>query len=510
MADRDIWNNADWMQRRQTYKRYQEWYEGVPLAATMQKRDKSSGEKIRRFPLDFNITKLACDVHRDIMRGIPDYDDPLAVRATVEREDNSDLAERLEHVINEKVWRPSHGGPLQQEAMLAMNIFGGTVFKLAWEPWEQDLPYRLAVRLIKSPGHIDPTVDWLNPWKMLECYIGYEISARDAEIKYGIKVDDSRRNALYMEHWTPTEYRIAINDQVPEMKWDGQKFRLEGKNPWGFVPIFYVPHERTTKEIFGDSLIPCQKELVKEINARARDLADIVRATTPGLLFGRDIDRTLSVRRVKVDGLEVMKIIDLGRSRPSQSGGGMPDVFSSPTPDIPQALVEFPRTLLDFWMMMTRISPAIFGLDDTKSGRITGPAIAQRMWTSIAYATTGRINFSDTKTAIDRSIATLLASKEESGAFEELKIKPPGITSEMAQMGIGQVYPPMIPLDREERHREMIDRLREGGASVELYLRKMGVKDIDGEKAHIIEWMEERARVAAMSKPQPQEKESDD
>lgn len=504
MTDRDIWNDSGWMQRRQTYKRYKEWYEGVPLAATMEKRDKSSGEKIRRFPLNFNITKIACDVHRDIMRGIPDYDDPLAVRATVEREDSPDLAERLERVVNEKVWRPSHGGPLQQEAMLAMNIYGGTVFKLAWEPWEQDLPYRLAVRLIRNPGHINPTADWLNPWKLLECYIGYEISARDAEIKYGIKVPNSKRDALYMEHWTPTEYRIAIDDQVPVMKWNNRKFKLEGENPWGFVPIFYVPHERTTKELFGDSLIPCQEKLVKEINSRARDLADIVRATTPGLLFGRDIDRTLSVRRVKVDGLEVKKIIDLGRSRPTQSGGGSPDVFPSPTPDIPQALVEFPRTLLDFWMMIARISPAIFGLDDTRSGRITGPAIAQRMWTSIAYATTGRINFSDAKTSVDKSIAMLLVSKEAAGAFEELGIESPGVTREMAQMNISQVYPPMIPLDREERHREMIDRLRESGVSIEAYLREMGVKDIDGERTRIVAWMEERARIEAVSKPQPQ------
>ena len=510
MADRDIWNDADWMQRRQACKRHKEWYEGVPLAATMEKRDKSSGEKIRRFPLDFNITKIACDVHRDIMRGIPDYDDPLAVRAAVEREGNPDLAERLEYVINEKVWRPSHGGPLQQEAMLAMNVYGGTVFKLSWEPWEQDLPYRLAVRLIKSPGYINPTADWLNPWKLLECYVGYEISARDAKIKYGIKVSDPRRNALYMEHWTPTKYRIAINDQVPVMKWNSQKFKLEGENPWGFVPIFYVPHERTTKEIFGDSLIPCQEELVREINSRARDLADIIRATTPGLFFGRDIDRALTVRRIIVDGIEVKKVVDLGRSRPTQSGGGSPDIFASPTPDISQALIEFPQTLLNFWMMMARISPAIFGLDDTSSGRITGPAIAQRMWTSIAYATTGRINFSDAKTAVDRSVATLLASKEESGAFKKLEIEPPGITSEMAQMNISQVYPPMIPLDREERHREMIDRLREGGVSIESYLREMGVKDINGERARIISWMEEMARIDAMSKPQPQEKKNDD
>jgi len=490
--DRDIWESTEWQSRRLKYQQYEQWFDGTKLDGTMPTRDRETGEKVRKFPLDINLVELACTVHRDLVRGMPDQDDPLFVQSVVDR--GTENAEALENLINEGVWRPSHGGPLQQEALLSMMIYGGTVLKVSWEPWEIELPYGTAIRLIKNPGHIMPRADWLNPWKLLECYVGYEISAEDAMAKYGIEV--ASPTALYMEHWTDSEYRITVNDRVVKMKIGDDAWTLAGENPLGFVPIFYIPHERTTKELWGDSLVEGQTELVEEVNARTADLADVVRKSLPGVLLGTDITRNPSMRKVTADGQVVLRIVDLGNSRAMQGGSVKPEAKEMPTPDLPEELSRFPKTLLDFWMMVSRISPAVFGLDDTSSGRITGPAIAQRMWTSIAHAVTARSNFADAKTSADKAALRLIVSKRDSVEFPVPEITPRQIMTTK----IMQRWPEMIPLDQEVRHREMIERLGQFGISIEGYLKAMGIEDVEGERQRILDWMKEQMDTEAEAK----------
>lgn len=502
MADRDIWNDPSWRRRRQLYVQYRQWFDGTKLDATLPIRD-SDGQAARRYPLDINLTELGCTIHRDLARGIPDQDDALFVYTSTDRKMGAEKAEELDIIINEGVWIPSHGGPLQQEALLAMMIYGGTVLKLSWEPWEIfDLPYGMAVRLIKNPGNILPRWDWLNPWKLTECYVGYEISAEDAKAKYGINAEAP--TALYMEHWTPFKYRIAVDDQVVSVKWEEDVIKLEGENPLGFVPIFYIPHERSVQELFGDSMVPRQRELVLEVNSRVADLADIVRKTLPGVWVGSDLGHSLNVKRVTSGGQLVAQIVDIGRTRPMQGGSAKPVVTPAPTPGLPEELVRFPNALLDFWMMLARISPAVFGLDDTSSGRITGPAIAQRMWTSIAHAITVRCNFADAKTTLDKAILRALVAKKSDLVKLGASVPDGLLPSLIARMNIRQLWHEMIPLDKEIKHREMIERLAGFGISPETYLKAMGIEDVEGERERIVEWMNEQAEVEEKYKPEPQ------
>jgi len=502
MADRDIWNDPNWMARRRLCAQYRQWFDGAKLGATSPTRD-NEGRPVKRYPLDINLAELGCTIHRDLARGMPDQDDALFVYASTDRKVGAERAEELDAVINEGVWLPSHGGPLQQEALLAMMVYGGTVLKLSWEPWEIfDLPYGMAVRLIKNPSNIQPTWDWLNPWKLTECYVGYEISAADAKVKYGINTDAP--TALYMEHWTPYDYQIAVDDKVVSVMWEEERIFLKGENPLGFVPIFYVPHERSVQELFGDSMVPRQRELVLEINSRVADLADIVRKSLPGIWVGSDLGHTLNVKRVTANGQLVAKIVDIGRTRPMQGGSAKPTVSSAPMPDLPEELSRFPNTLLNFWMMMSRISPAVFGLDDTSSGRITGPAIAQRMWTSIAHAITVRCNFADAKTQLDKAILRTLVVKKGDLAKLGASVPEGLLPSLIARMNIRQLWPEMIPLDKEVKHREMIERLAGFGISIESYLTAMGVEDVEGERERIMTWMDQQAETEEKYKPEPQ------
>ena len=502
----DIWESAEWIARRQECSRRSNWYEGLPLDRTNEKRDRETGDLVKQFPLRINLVRLSCDIHRDLARGIPNRGDPLIVRAAVERSGNiGETAEKLENIINDKLWRPSHGGPIQQEALLSMNIYDGAVFKLSWEPWDTDLPYRLAVRLIKNPGFINPVWDPQNPWRMLECYYGFKISPEVAKLKYGVTARQDNLPVLYLEHWTRDDWRVTVDERVPTMEWGDNKWELQGDNPWSFVPFYYIPHERTTK-LFGDSQVDGQEALNKDINSKMAVLSDTVRASWPGLLWGHDLDRSLDVRRIVYEGKVVTLVADAGRTRNVQ-GAQPPTLAAIPTPDIPPAIASFPQDLLNFWMMIERISPATFGMDDTSSGRITGPAVTNRMWTSMAHSTTECINFSEGKTILDGDALRILAEREKSGAFEELGIEPPGIALE--SMEIRQSWPPMIPADRSDKHDEYIERLREYGISPQEYLKEMGEDDVEGEMSRIEAWMRLEAEIEAASKPQPQERQSE-
>lgn len=508
MSDRDIWNDPDWTVRRQECRRRARWYEGLPLDKTNEKRNRETGELVKKFPLRINLVKLSCDVHRDLARGIPDRGDPLIVRAAVERSDGvAEQAELLETTLNDKLWRPSHGAAIQQEALLAMNIYDGVVLKLSWEPWDTDLPYRLAVRLIKNPSFIKPVWDPQNPWRMLECYYGFEISPGVAKIKYGITPRQDDISVLYMEHWTKKEWSISVDERTPTMKWDNHTWQLKGENPWGIVPFYYIPHERSTK-LFGDSQVDGQEELNKDVNSKLTVISDTVKASWPGLLWGHDLDRSLSVRKIVLDGQVIAYVVDTGRTRNVQ-GAQPPSLDAIPTPDIPESIASFPQDLLNFWMMIERISPATFGMDDTQSGRITGPVVANRMWTSMAHSTTECINFSTGKTILDSDALRILVEREGSGTFTELGIESPGITVDASSAQITQNWPPMIPADRGAKHSEFIERLQQHGISLEKYLSAMKEDDVAGEMVRIEAGMRLEAEIEALSRPIAKESESE-
>ena len=84
-SNRDIWEEGAWASRRKKHRRYAELFEGKHLKETTGRRNRETGKKARKYPLDINLIKLACGIHRDVARGIPVRDQPLIVRAVVER-----------------------------------------------------------------------------------------------------------------------------------------------------------------------------------------------------------------------------------------------------------------------------------------------------------------------------------------------------------------------------------------------------------------------------------------
>jgi hypothetical protein len=445
-----------------------------------------------------NMAKLGCDLHRDLARGMVEPGDLLAVSTSIRRDDMFPNAAVVEDLIN-SIWTWSNGGPIQQEGMLHMNIYGGCSYQIVYEPWNYNLPYRLAVRLHSDPSFIYSTCDQTDNWHMLQCYIGYEIDHAVAALKYGIEVSE-HEPVLYMEEWTLDSWEVRINGEVPVMKFNGAEYRLAGENIWGFIPVFYIPHERATRYL-GEGAIRGTEELIKHINARAGNISDLVQATRPGMLWATDVmTNSFEAHPMTVEGNTVAYVINLGNTKP-QPSSNPPALHAMPITDIPPGLVGYPRELVDYWMMLARIAPASFGLDDTQSGRITGPAVHARMLTSVAHATTERINYTAGKTEIDRCLIRALSALAALEEYASLNARPiPALGADDVWMEISQSWPPNLLLDKEKMLEGLLMRLQSNGISIEDFLRALGVKDIEGERDRILAWLDDQTQIEVKAK----------
>jgi hypothetical protein len=61
----------------------------------------------------------------------------------------------------------------------------------------------------------------------------------------------------------------------------------------------------------------------------------------------------------------------------------------------------------------------------------------------------------------------------------------------------------MLPMDKIEKHSELIEELQSNGISIERYLEAKNVEDIEGERKRITTWLTELAEIEAKAKPEP-------
>jgi hypothetical protein len=475
------------------------WYKGKPLDQTEPITDPETGQPMKRYPLRLNTPRLACDIHRDMARGKIE-EDTLFLKAKVSRKGRitGDKADLIEALINDGVWRPSRGGTLLSESLLCSNIYGGTAFKLSWEPWRRHLPYGLAARAIRNPSLIYPQWDPVDNWRFLEVWYGFMISPQEAMLRYNVDVPEQVDEVLYMEHWTNERFRITVNGRVPRMRrfvGDEEGYPLAGENRWGFIPFYYSPHERAD-DPWGFSQIEGQEELCREVNARQTNVSDYFRALRPDVLYATDIrGKNLRVVEVNVGG-RTLKVLDMGDTPPMQNAKS-PSLESLPTVDIPDTYASHPQTLRDWEMEFSRLSPALFGKDDTQSGRITGIAVAQRLWSTTSHTDTERLNMSTCKTVFDTDVVRLFGMepfREDLQLLLDGRGSTIGIPEVDEEDGwsviILQTWPDPLPLDKEVDHRIRTDKLRANAMSIDRYLGADNVPDVEEEKRRIQEWSE--------------------
>jgi hypothetical protein len=442
-----IYERSDWQDRRMRENAWFDWYCGKNLAEAEDTAvDKTTGERAKLYPLQLNPIAKVCRMHRSVLFGMPsDYDAPL-VQLAVKPTANKTLAETAQNFLR-TVLLASDASSTFQEGGLLTQVYGGHVLQVVWDELDQLSPYRIRVVGIKSP-HFYPVYDQRNPWALREAYVGYPVTGEQAQKQYGVNLN-GKEEVLYLEHWTPTDYRITVDGIVPDRKGYG---KLEGQHKFGRVPLVYIPHYRDG-DFFGRSQVEDIIALAIEKNSCSADRGDLVNDFAHPTLVTKNITKSPKMILVETDenGRTVKQAIDLG-TEPATPNSPRKELDYLKPPPVPAEVLAYDDELWAEIRRQADVASVAMGDDDVSGGRITGPVTAYRMWPTMSHTQAERIEWATGLRHLADIIFRIARRKTEDGAYKRLNIKgAPEITDEHLALQVGTVWNPQIPIQVSER-----------------------------------------------------------
>lgn len=478
--DEKIWNSSPWKDRREKEQKWFSWYDSTAIKKSEANEvDQDTGERIKMYPLALNPIAKMCRIHRSVMIGM--FEDYTVMPVQLILKDAAGKALETQQQFVKDVWYRSNGPALLTEGSLLQQVHGGHVYKVNWEPTNILLPYRMRVEGIPS-WQFYPVFDKGDYWNLREGYIGYMISGEDAEEKYGIK--DPGHDVLYLEQWTRDFYQVTVAGIVPEVEGYG---RLEGEHGYGRVPIVYIPHYRDG-DFYGPSLVDGLIQLCQELNGRAADYGDAVIEVTHQTMIDRNIDHKVTRIPIDIDSRNIPTkyAIYIGSAK-NMVNSHEPNMDYPKAPDIPSAVREYIEMLWQEILRQSDVSSVLVGMDDTASGRITGPVTGMRSVGTIQHCQVERIEFSTGLIHLTDIMLRMALAKQKEGAFEQAGVKSPGIIEDDLKCQLRTLWPPMVPVEVSEKVMALNSRMQVGGISLPSYLAALGEPDIEGEIARIQE-----------------------
>ena len=504
-----VYNSSKWADLRLQYQERRAWYDGDKWEEVIRDLKDEDGHNVMRYPLKLNPIAKMCRVHRAVMLGMQDeHIDGPPVSVTVSRnglesDEERRRAENLQAFVN-GVWKSNDGGELQFESCLLEQIYGGHVFRLNWEPWNTDLPWRIAIHSLDTPEYFFPVAySPFNKRRILDCYIGYMINAAQARVQFGITPRNETKEVLYLEHWTEDFYEVTVDGQVPTFdvslpKGDSTKVEMQGENPWGFVPVVYIPHERDGK-FYGRDLVDGESSLVglsKELNARVADKGEMVQDARPQY-WTRDVMDRIVVHPIEINGM-VLNVLDLGMSKALPGGATKPELDMVEPRGYPESLADYGNDLMSHIMRQSDVAPVALGDDDTGSGRITGPVTAYRMWPTMQHTMSERMAYHIGLVRLSKMMLQMALWAQDTGKYKQYGIGLPfELDQGMLDFEFGTSWLSMIPIERTQRSEGLNARLQTNGISLARYLELQGEPDIEQEEARIWADRERQAMIEA-------------
>jgi hypothetical protein len=275
----------------------------------------------------------------------------------------------------------------------------------------------------------------------------------------------------YVEHWKPDTYKIQINDEQLTNTINGKTRPVGGDNPFGFVPLLYIPHIRIGS-FLGMNNFDHLKGLVKELNLRFADYGDAVNDDSHATVAMRN---AMAPKMVKIGTRDV---VDLGTATGITGNEPDPDMFevssqraSATMKDlVGEIYAQFRR---DAWI------PAVADGEDEGSQR-SGLTLATRFWPLGQHVSTERAFWTAGMDVFQSNILRMMAEIEEGG-----------ITKEHVALRMRQKWAPLLPRDREADVQEWVQRASADLGSLEHLIELTGdVEDIDEQMELIYAWKE--------------------
>ena len=425
LQSQDNFPYTEWTAQKVYYDEYRLWYTGEALTETV--LDTATGNRIDKYPIKINPLKGTCAKHAAVLFGLT-VDSmhlggvPVSFAPAVDKEKRVRALEVAE--VIHKILSKSNAGATFITNGISSQYLGGCVFSARWRP-DLDENGRIEIS-IPSADELVAIPDGTDYTTLKEAWIVREISYIEARSYFP---DIPKENTIfyYTEHWTPTEYEIAINGVTVQFNGVPAK----GPNPFGVVPIVYIPHIRDRK-MLGKSLITdAVKGLIKEMNLRFADIGDAVSDDSHSYVAARNIAGNIKLTPL-ADG---RKILDLG-SGSGIGNGDNPDLFAVKAQSASEPMLKFAEEL-DKYYRREVDHPSVADGEDQGSQR-SSLTLNTRMWPLVSHV------------ELERSYWTIGLLSLAKIILKMCLIKGlDGITKDDLKTDFLVKWPPMLPRDRE-------------------------------------------------------------
>jgi hypothetical protein len=367
---------------------------------------------------------------------------------------------RIEKAIN-KVFVDSNAGAIFMEDAVHSQYLGGCVWCLSYLP-EQD-------KIMVSsplPNEFIGIPDGTDYYNLKEAWVIKSLTFD--ELKQYAKAEEVSANSTngndiswwYIEHWTKTEHTVQIN---------GTDIIEDKSNPFGVVPVVYIPHIRTNR-FRGESVITeMVKGIVREINLREADVGDAVSEDTHNYIWVRNVRGSLSTVQIG-DG---RPIVNLGSTSGLTGNESNPDMQAVNNKSASSPILDFNKSLYDLYRIEVNHPAVADGVD--QGSQRSSVTLNARMWPLTSHVETERIFWSVGMATLAHCMLIIMANKEIYG------IKKDDLNAEFVIE-----WSPMLPRDREAIIQEVAIRAKNKVGSRKHLMSILGdTQDLDAELEQI-------------------------
>lgn len=458
------------------HTKYEEWdryFTGEIFDERSESLAENDEEPPLLYPLRINLCKMMCIIHAQALLG--QWEDRI-VRWSVQPKKDTKAAKALADDVESKisgVWDDNLVDQFFAETSLGLTRYGGIVIKLMADP---SLPNGVRIEAV-NPRYFVPRWHPTDTSKILECWVQFQVTRKDAEEVYGVQFDDTSDNqglVWYSEHWTPQAYTVVVDGKVvPD---------FSGPNPYGFVPFVYIPRIRSINEFYGMSVIEDVMGLQDELNLRLADMGDRINYTAHPVRWVRNY-------RGKKDNLFISPdhFIDLGASIGDQHD---PEMGSLPAETEPASTLSYINFIWDLSKYTVMTPPVALGQDE--GSQRSGLTLTLRMWPLEQTAKWTRIFLQSGLKQVNDMILRIKLIRD----YLDDVADP--ITSEHLGHSVKATFAPILPRDRMDLINELSQMW--GGdhpaVSLDTIVKLLGyVDDRDAEIANVLSLWKDMAEM---------------
>lgn len=474
---------SEYADRLMVYTEAENWYSGAALDSTKDR----AGKKVEIYPVKINPLRSGVQKHTFSLFGEVEEDDQPLVspKMIFTEEGQKELAEEAEEVLKQ-VWYESNGRAIQWQNGGVSQVYGGCVFQLTYDPFDtlRSIPIRIDT---PHPKYFVGKPSSSDMFRLREAWIVKPISQEEAvENGYTGGFTTSSSVPWLIEHWTNTRYETWVNDQ-PVRRFNGTSwFPVSGANPFGFVPVVYIPHIRIDG-FYGENMFDHVKGIIRELNLRVADFGDAVNTDAHAYMGMRNVQGSLDI----VSPAPNVNIINLGSALAMAGNESVPDLWDLRKERASEAMALLVDSLFDQYRRDAFI-PKVADGEDEGSQR-SGLTLAMRMLSLLWHTQSERVFWTTGLNLLNRMLLRMLAIKEQ---------QKTGITIEHAVLRMRQDWSPVLPRDREMLVNEVVARAGAHLGSPRTLLEILGdVQDLDQEVKDILDFAKKLAEAQAVQQP---------